>query len=181
MQLFSEEVRAARIIESQRGKRIGQTEATHIAAVIGFDADDGDNDFRRYAVFSRHLVDDLAVFHIEIAAVGDFGRPRIAFLEFIPRPRRTRLIHNIDNIGFIHRAIEKGLEFGFIVTAVCRFKIDKPLHIVVAVETHQRHGGGRLIKFRHLLHGGNGCLLHHRLGSRFLLGAASRQNQCGGE
>ena len=171
MQLLLEKLATARIAERQRGQRIGQAEAAHIAAIVRFDAHNRHQHFRRHAVFTRHLVEHLAVLLVETTAAVDFARAGIAAAELIPRTRRAGAVHDVDNIALIHRLREKLLQLAFAHHAQPGLLPDKTLHLGILAEPGFRHRQGRC--FRHRL-----LRLRHRR-NRLLAAACSQHKQNG--
>ena len=81
-------IAARRIVERERRERIEHAVAARDAAVQRFDADDGDDVFRRHAALGGDALEGLAVLLPELHAVGDalLGEEALAILP----PRRAR-------------------------------------------------------------------------------------------
>ena len=67
----AEEVGAARVMEGQRRQRLEYPEIAGIAPVLGFDADDGDDDLGRHAIKGAGLGQGQPVFLPEADAAID--------------------------------------------------------------------------------------------------------------
>ena len=176
IQFFLEKFTATRVFKRQSRQRIGHSEAAGIAAVVGFNTNNGHNDFGRYTVLTRDLVDHLTVLLIETLATGNLGGTGITFTEFIPRIGSTRSIHDIDDITFIGHVIEEAEQLVAAKAVVFDLIIDKRLYIRIGIETGSGHAvGSALVKMRHT---GFGHRFNHRFSSRiwalWLLNCASR-------
>ena len=101
LQFGAEEFGARRILERQRGQRLKHAEAAGIAAVFGFDADDGDDDFRRYAIERTGLDQLPLVFQPEAHAAVDAAVVQEARPVAFPRALqgRARRLDQLQNLG----------------------------------------------------------------------------------
>ena len=176
IQFFLEKLTATRVFKRQGRQCIGHTKATGIAAVVGFNADNGNDDFSRYAVLARGLINHLTVLLIETLTTGNLGGTGIALTELIPRIGSTRSIHDIDDIAFIGHVVEETEQLVTAEAVMFDLIIDKRLYIRVGIETGSGHAvGSALVKMRHT---GFGHRFNHRFSAGiralWLLNCASR-------
>ena len=79
-----EELRARWIVEGERGERVEHAVLAGDAAVEGFDADDGDDVFRRHAGVLVRLLEPRAMLAHELRAFGDALLGHEALAVFVP-------------------------------------------------------------------------------------------------
>ncbi len=110
----------ARVIEGQGVERIEHRRLAGVAAPVGLDAEDGDDDLRRHAVLRFHLRQLLAMFGEKRAAtidalLGDEDRPVIA-----PRLGFGRSRHRRDGAIADLRARQDRIDVGRIEAVLAR-------------------------------------------------------------
>ena len=112
-ELRAEEVRARRVVEGERGQRVHHAPLAHVAAVVGFDADDRNDDLLRHAVLGLGASKRAGVLGGESHAVRDMAlvdedRPVVA-----PRanPWRGGRADCLEDLGLARGEGEQRMQF----------------------------------------------------------------------
>src|SRR5262249_49432925 len=127
LELVAEIARARRIVEGERGERVYHPVAAHVAAVVGLDAEDRDDDRGGDTVFALGARQDLAVHLPEGGAARDARLVDELGAVVLPRGApggQDELQRGIETLG----AREYALELGGVETMALDQLADETLH-----------------------------------------------------